>query len=95
MIKNITKEMTDELNEKLKEEGCNFYFEFKEYLTDNSIGEIHPKLITEKFLYLASCDLNLEGFKFVKKFFKEKGIDEIQVTRSGGIIACQRDGKVY
>lgn len=95
MIQNITKEMTDELNEKLKEEGCNFYFEFEEYSTNHSIGKIYPRFINKKFLDLGVCHLDSEGFKFVQKFLLTKGIDWIQETRSGGIIAYQHDGKTY
>ena len=95
MIKNITKEMTDELNEKLKEEGCSFYFEFKPYLTDHSIGEIHLRFLNTKFLNISIWSINSEGRKFIRKFFEEKGIDWLQETRSGGIMTYQRDGKVY
>ncbi len=92
---NITKEMTDELNQKLKEEGCNFYFRFEEYLPSHPVGVIHPQFINNKFLNLGLCRINFEGRKFIEDFFKTKGIDWIHETRSGGIIAYQNDGKVY
>ena len=95
MVKNITKEMTDELNEKLKEEGCNFYFRFEKYSSKSDVGVIHPRFINEKFLNLQLCRINTEGFRFVKNFFKTKGIDWLQETRSGGIIANQDNGNVF
>ena len=49
-IINITKEMTDELNQILNEMGCIFEFEFDRYSTDKSIGVIRPKFINRKFV---------------------------------------------
>lgn len=94
MNQNITKEMTDELNARLKEEGCNFYFEFKPYL-NSSIGEIHLRFLNTKFLNISVWSINSDGRKFIRKFFVEKGIDCLQETRTGGLIAYQHDGKVY
>lgn len=95
-IINITKEMTDELNQLLNEMGCIFEFEFDRYSTDKSIGVIRPKFINRKFLSPAMfCYTDSDCYRFVYDFLKSKGIDRIVETGSGGIIAYQHDDKVY
>lgn len=95
-IKNITKEITDELNEKLLEQGCIFKFRFRTYLTDSSIGVIYPEFINKKFLHLLSkCVIDNDGKKFIYKFLKSKGINWVSYTRDGGLMAYQHNDKAY
>lgn len=93
---NITKEMTDELNYKLKEQGCIFRFKFRYYSKDIPIGVIYPEFINKKFLhFLSKCEIDQDGMDFIYKFFQTKGIDWIIHTRAGELMAYQYDGKVY
>ena len=94
-IKNITKQMTDELNEKLLEQGCIFKFRFATYPTDSSIGVIYPEFVNDKFLHLNSIIvIDHDGTDFMCKFLKSKGIEWVSCTAAGGYIAYQ-DNDIY
>lgn len=95
-MNNITRDMTDELNQMLEEQGCIFKFRFEIYTKDTPIGVIYPEFINNKFLHLISkCEINKDGEYFIYEFFKTKGIDWVVHTRAGGLMAKQYDGRVY
>lgn len=95
-IKNITKQMTDELNEKLLEQGCIFKFRFRTYPTDSSIGVIYPEFVNDKFLHLNSrIAIDEDGRDFMCKFLKSKGIEWVSGTAAGGYIAHQYNDIYY
>ena len=92
----LTKEMTEELNQKLAEQGCIFKFRFETYLPGSSIGVIYPEFVNKKYLHLLSkCEIDYEGMDFIHNFLKSKGVDWIQYTKAGGLMTYQHDGKVY
>lgn len=96
VVVNITKEMTEELNKLLKEQGCLFNFRFGTYLTNPSIGVIYPQFISNKFLHFNSeCVIDANGDRFIRKFFNKKGIDWLIRTSTNGYMAYQYDGVRY
>lgn len=93
-ITNITKEMCNELNQKLKEQGCVFEFQFeKRYVHHNNpaVGAIRAEFINKKFLDF-NASINLlgdDGFEFMRSFLKTKGVKSISSLGGGWWIANQ------